>query len=127
MAGLAEYTDIAAFLAGEPAFDPVAVTAGGGGDGLEVDGLDVDREAIQQLDATDQRRRGLSAALLIAVRTTLAAAETLTVIANAQHSATGAYSGEEEDFDHRASAQPPDIPLPSLLVGPGVLTDERDS
>lgn len=125
--GIANFLDVAAMLASEPAFDPFAIVAGGGNDGVEQDGLDVDRFAIQQNEAGDDRRRGLSAALFLAVRTTLAAAETLTLIANAQHSTTGAYAGEEEDFDHRASAQPPNIALPTLVVGPGILVDARDT
>lgn len=125
MSGIAQFLDVAALLASEPAFDPLAITAGAGQDGVEQNGLSVDRFAIQQNDTADDRRRGLSAALFLAVRTTLGDSETLSLVANAQDSPTGAFGGEEDDFDHRASAQPPDIPLPTLTVGPGVLTDAR--
>lgn len=119
------WLDIAALLAGEPAFDPLAITAGAGADGVEQDGLAVDRFAIQQNDANDERRRGLSAGLFIAARTTLAGAQTMTLIANAEHADDLAFTAGVEDFPHRASAQPPTIALPSLVIGPGVLTDER--
>lgn len=127
MPGLANWLDIAALLAGEPAFDPLAITAGAGADGVEQDGLAVDRFAIQQNAAADLRRRGLSAGLFIAVRTTLAATETMTLIANAQDADDSAFTVNAADFAHRASAQPPTIALPTLSIGPGVLTDERDT
>ena len=122
MPGIANWLDIAALAAAEPAFDPLAVTAGGAADGVEQNGLAVDRFTIQQNDSTDLRRRGLSAALFIAIRTTLGATETMTLIANAQDSPDAAVW---TDFSHRASAQPPTIALPSLTIGPGVLTDAR--
>lgn len=122
MPGIAQSLDIAALLAGEPAFDPLAITAGAGADGVEQDGLAVDRFDIQQNAAADVRRRGLSAGLFIAVRTTLAATETLALIANAQDSPTNSVW---TDFAHRASAQPPTIAHPTLSIGPGVLTDSR--
>lgn len=123
MSGIAQVLDIAALLAAEPAFDPLAITAAAGQDGVEQDGTSVDRFDIQQNAALDTRRRGLSAALFIAVRTTLASAETLSLIANAQDSPDDSVF---TDFDHRASAQPPTIALPTLTVGPGVLTNARD-
>ena len=123
--GIATWLDVAALLAAEPAFDPLSITAGAGADGVEQNGLSVDRFAVQNLSGTptDSRRRGLSAGLFIAVRTTLAAAETLSLVANAQDSPDNAVW---TDFDHRASAQPPTITIPSLSVGPGVLVDARD-
>lgn len=130
MTGIAQFLDIGAMLAGAVAFDPVAVVAGGGADGAEIDGVAIDRFTVESLDSptvTDARRRGLSAALFVGVRTTLAAAETITVIANAQDADNAAFTINAADFDHRASAQPPDILLPTLLIGPGVLTDARDS
>lgn len=125
MPGLANWLDIAALLAGEPAFDPLAVTAGGAADGVEQDGLAVDRFAIQQNDANDNRRRGLSAGLFIGLRASLAAGETAALIANAQHADDAAFTTSVADFPHRASAQPPTIALPSLTLGPGALVDTR--
>lgn len=119
------WLDIAALLAGEPAFDPLAITAGAGADGVEQDGLTVDRFTIQQNDSSDERRRGLSAGLFIGVRTTLQATHTMTLIANAQHADDSGFTSGVEDFPHRASAQPPTIALPQLVIGPGVLTDAR--
>lgn len=127
MPGLANWLDIAALIAAgsDIAFDPLAITAGAGADGVEQDGLAIDRFTIQQNAAADLRLRGMSAGLFIAVRTTLAAAETLTLIANAQDADDSGFSSGVADFAHRASAQPPTIPLPTLSIGPGVLTDER--
>ncbi len=128
MPGLALQKDIAALLTAEVALDPITVTAGGGTDGVEQDGIAVDRFDIQQNAATDDRRRGLTAGLFIGITTTLGAGESMTLIANAQDADDLAFTLNVDDFDHRASAQPPAITLPTLVItDAGVLTDERQT
>lgn len=119
--------DIAALLAAEPAFDPLAITAGAGQDGVLQLGLSVDRFQIQNNGALDLRRRGLSAGLFFAVRTTLAAAETLTLTPSDAQTDNNTGFTSPATLLHRASAQPPTIALPTLLVGPGALVDARDT
>lgn len=120
--------DIAALLAAEPAFDPLAITAGAGADGVLQNGLSVDRFLIQENNALDLRRRGLSAGLFFAVRTTLAAAQTLTLTPSDAQTDDNTGFTSPATLSHRASAQGPNtIALPTLVIGPGVLVDARNT
>jgi hypothetical protein len=73
--------DIGAYVKGEVPFNPISATAGGAGDGTEVDGLAINRTTANQVYR--------SATLLIPIRATLASGETLTIQANFQDSADG--------------------------------------
>lgn len=116
MAGIANWLDFAAMITAVSPFDPVNVVAGDGNDGVEQNGFVIDRFTLGQNQATDLRRRGLGAALFIFCTATLGHNESVTLIANLQHGDNFAFNVNVSDFPHRASAQPPIIPLPTLTI-----------
>ncbi|MCP4201169.1 MAG: hypothetical protein GY769_04465 [bacterium] len=116
MAGLASYLDQGAVLKAEGALAAVTITGGDAKDAVEQNGYAIDRFAIAPHSSSDSSRKGLAALLAIGCVATLGHNETCVLIANVRHADNAGMSTNVSDFDHRASAQPPDITLPSLTI-----------
>ena len=116
MPGLASYIDQGALLAAKAAIAAITITGGDAADNVEQDGIAIDRFQIEPTSSSDEGVRGLGAVLFISCVATLGHQETVTVIANCRHADNAGMSTNVSDFDHRASAQPPDIALPSLSI-----------
>lgn len=91
MTGMARFKNFGAFFKGVFS-DFTSVTAGGGGDGAEVDGAWISRQDFESLS------------VLLPFETTLGATETLSIALNLQHADDSSGTGVEDFGDAVANA-----------------------